>query len=232
VRQLALDIRLADHAVFASYADGPNGAAVDSVRRAAAGEGLNPIWLWGAAGTGKSHLLQATVATAHERGSGSAYLPMAELRTLPPAVIDGMGALDLVAVDDVQLIAGQPGWEAALFGLYETLVPRGGRLLLAADGPPGQAGFELRDLASRLTGGAVYRLRRLSDDECLRALQLRARWRGFALPEDAGRYLLGHVERSPARLFRLLDRLDQAALVQQKRLTVPFVKRVLKQDRG
>jgi DnaA family protein len=157
---------------------------------------------------------------------------MGELRALPPAVTDGMGILDLVAVDDVQLIAGQSDWEQALFGLYEALVPRGARLVLAADVPPGQAGFQLRDLASRMSGGAVYRLQRLSDDECLQALQLRARWRGFALPEDAGRYLLGHVERSPARLFRLLDRLDEAALVQQKRLTVPFVKRVLEQDRG
>ena len=227
MRQLALDVRLADHAVFDGFTAGPNAVVVDSLRRAAQGEGVNPVWIWGPADSGKSHLLQACVAQAHGRGVATAYLPMAALGSLSPDILDGMSVLDLVAIDDVPLIAGVAAWEQVLFRLYEGLVPRGGRLVVAAEGPPGNVGFRLPDLASRMAAGAVYRLQRLSDDECLEALQRRARWRGFELPEETGRYLLGRVERGAGSLFSLLDRLDRAALLEQKRLTVPFVRKVL-----
>jgi DnaA family protein len=227
MRQLALDVRLADHAVFGNFTPGTNVALVDSLRRAAAGEGLSPVWCWGAQGSGKSHLLQASVAAAHERGAAAAYLPLRGLRSLTADILDGMAGLELVAIDDVSCVAGEAHWEAALFRLYEGLVPRGGHLVLAADVTPAQAGFRLPDLASRMAAGVVYRLQRLTDEEWLQALQRRALWRGFELPEETGRYLLGRVARGAASLFGLLDQLDRAALLEQKRLTIPFVRRVI-----
>lgn len=227
MRQLALDIRLADHAVFASFEAGPNALAVSSLQEVAAGRGLSVIWLWGAGDGGKSHLLQATVAMAHERGAATAYLPLASLRVSPPAVIEGFGGLDLVALDDAGAVAGDAAWERALFGLYEMLLSRGGRLVAAGTLPPGQSGFGLPDLASRFSAGAVFKLEALSDAEFLSALQRRAEWRGLSLPEETGRFLLARVDRDAGSLFRLLDRLDQAALAAQKRLTIPFVRAVL-----
>lgn len=227
MRQLALDIRLADHAVFASFEPGPNALTVSSLQQAAAGQGLAVIWIWGAQDCGKSHLLQATVAMAHERGAATAYVPLASLRGSPPAVIEGFGRLDLVALDDAGVVAGDAAWERALFGLYEDLLSHGGRLVTGGALPPGQSGFGLPDLASRLAAGAVFRLEALSDAEFLSALQRRAEWRGFTLPEETGRFLLARVDRDTGSLFRLLDRLDQAALAAQKRLTIPFVRAVL-----
>ncbi len=59
------------------------------------------------------------------------------------------------------------------------------------------------------------------------ALQRRAQWRGFSLPDDTADYLLARVGRDTGSLFRLLDRLDRAALAAQRRLTIPFVRSVL-----
>lgn len=231
MHQLALDIGLADHAVFDSFYPGPNAVAVASLRSAVGGEGPPIIWLWAAPESGKSHLLQAGVALAHERGSATAYLPMEDLRDMSPDVLDGMAALDVLALDDVGAVAGDAVWELALFRLYEGLVPRGGRLLVAAEAPPSQAAFELADLVSRLSSGAVFRLEQLSDAECRLALQRRAEWRGFALPDETADFLLTRVERGTGSLFRLLDRLDRAALAAQKRLTIPFVRSVLDSGR-
>jgi DnaA family protein len=227
MHQLALDVRLADYAVFDSFYPGPNAIAVASLKDAAGGAGPPIVWIWAAPESGKSHLLQAGVTLAHARGSATAYLPLAGLHDRSPALLDGMAALDVLALDDVAAIAGDAGWEQALFRLYEQLVPRGGRLLMAAETPPASAGFALPDLTSRLAASAVFRLDKLSDAECLLALQRRAEWRGFALPNDTAQFLLARVERSTGSLFQLLDRLDRAALAAQKRLTVPFVKAVL-----
>jgi DnaA family protein len=227
MRQLALDIQCAGHAVFDSFLPGPNEMVVASLRQAAGGAGLQGIWIFGPPDVGKSHLLQASVTAAHRRGASTAYLPLTVLRDMPAAVIEGMGALDLVAVDDISAVAGDPDWEHSLFRLHESLVPSGGRLLVAADAPPAQSGIVLADLRSRLCAAAVFGLARMTDAQCLQALQLRAAWRGFTLPDETGRFLLSRVDRDTGSLFSLLDRLDRAALEARKRLTVPFVRSVL-----
>jgi DnaA family protein len=58
-------------------------------------------------------------------------------------------------------------------------------------------------------------------------LQLRARQRGFELPDDVAHYLLRRAPRDPASLFALLDRLDYASLAAQRKLTIPFVRELL-----
>ena len=57
--------------------------------------------------------------------------------------------------------------------------------------------------------------------------RVRAQERGFELPDETGRYLMSRYPRDLSSLFAVLDRLDQASLQAQRRLTVPFVKQVL-----
>jgi DnaA family protein len=146
---------------------------------------------------------------------------------LPAAALDGLGDLDLVALDDLDAIAGDPEFERAVFGLFEQLRQTGGRLVVSAGAPPADVPFRLPDLASRLRSGGAFRVQPLDDAGRLLALKIRARFRGFDLPDETGRYLLNRTARGPASLFRILDTLDRAALVAQKRLTIPFVRRVL-----
>ena len=67
----------------------------------------------------------------------------------------------------------------------------------------------------------------LVDDDKKRALKLRAVTRGFDLPDEVGDYLLRYFPRDMHALFALLDHLDTASVVAQRRLTIPFVKTVL-----
>jgi DnaA family protein len=225
-RQLALPIRLADHARLGNYFPAGNEALLAALAAVAAGRGRAPVWVAGAAGSGRTHLLQATVA-AVPAGLGAAYVPLDRATALPPAVLDGLGGLALVAVDDVDAVAGDAAFEAALFRLYESLVPRGGALVLAARADVPDCGFRLPDLASRLAAGLRFAITPLDDAGRLAALQLRARFRGLELPDETGRYLLNRVARGPASLFALLDPLDEAALASGRRLTVPFVRALI-----
>src|SRR5687768_15336564 len=124
-------------------------------------------------GSGKTHLLQATARAAGESGRAAAYLPLAELSTHDPAIVDGFAQMALICLDDVQAIVGQPKWQEALKALYDGLRTTGGAIVAAATRPPMELGLELKDLATRLAWGPVYALKPLSDEDKVQLLQRR-----------------------------------------------------------
>jgi DnaA family protein len=225
--QLPLGLELRDSARFDGFFAGPNREAVDSLRLVAAGQGESLVYLAGPAGMGKTHLLQAACHHAAGNRRASTYLPMQQLFELAPAVLEGMEQMDLVCLDDVQLMAGDEAWEHGLFNLFNRLREAGGSLLVAGEQRPGLTGFCLPDLVSRLGWGVTYVLRPLDDADMLAALSCRAAGRGLELPEETASFLLKRIPRDPASVFNLLDRLDEASMIEQRRLTIPFVKSVL-----
>lgn len=222
--QLALPLQLADHAVFASFLPNGNEPLVALLESLAAGNNAAGCWLWGASGIGKTHLLQAVCDIAGDR---SVYVPLEILATAGPAAIDGLASRDVVCLDDIECIAGQEGWEHALFNLYNELLASGGQLVVAAAMTPRVCSFELADLASRMSQLPIYNVQGLDDADRAAALQLRAAHRGLNLPDETASYLLSRSRRDMGSLYALLDTLDAEALRAQRRLTVPFVREVL-----
>jgi DnaA family protein len=225
--QLPLGLALRDSARFDSYFPGQNQEAVASLQAAAQGAGESLVYIAAAAGLGKTHLLQAACHTAGESGRSAGYLPLAELRHSPAAVFDGLEQLELVCLDDVDAIAGEPQWEHALFDLFNRVRDAGRTLLVTALQRPDAAGFGLPDLVSRLGWGVSYGLKPMAESDIMAALVYRARGRGLELPGDTAQFLLRRFPRDLPTLFALFDTLDFASLVEQRRLTIPFVKSVL-----
>ena len=224
--QLPLGLRLADRAVFDSFWPTGNEQLVAHLKSVARGASGGVTWLAGPRASGKSHLLQATCALAPAtRRCG--YFPLGQLAALGPAALEGLPRLDLVCLDDVDRAAGDAQWEQALFGLYRELEESGGALIAAAPEVPALMAWGLADLGSRFTAAAVYVLRPLEEAAQRDALMLRAKVRGFELPEDVARWLQRRYPRDMATLYQLLDTLDSAALVAQRRLTLPFIRSVL-----
>lgn len=231
MQQLPLGVRLPDRAVFASFLPARNLQSVDHLQRLAKGEVAGVTWICGPAGAGKSHLLQAVCAAV----SGSVrtgYFPMSELADLGVGVLDGLPQLDCLCFDDLQRVVGKPDWERALFALMHETQERGVPLLVAADAPPALLKWSLPDLGSRFGASAIFQLRPLDEAEQLAALQLRAQVRGFELPDDTARWMQRRFPRDMRTLYTLLDTLDEASLVAQRRLTVPFIRSVLSETDG
>ena len=226
MHQLPLGVRLPDRAVFASFLPARNCEAVEHARRAARGEVAGASWICGPPSAGKTHLLQAICSAAAEsRRAG--YFPLAELVALGVGVLEGLPQLQCVCLDDLEAVVGRMDWEKAIFGLLREVEECGGALVMAARPPPALLAWALPDLGSRCAAGAVLPLRALDETEQQQALQLRARLRGFELPEETSRWLQRRFPRDMRRLYGLLDTLDEAALAAQRRLTVPFIREVL-----
>ena len=223
--QLALRMWLRESATFENFIEGSNGLLLDSLKQL--GQSEHFIYFWGPDGEGKSHLLQAACHAVSDRGGTAVYLPLSE-PSLVPEMLEGLEQMSLVAVDNIEAVAGDGAWETALFNLYNSIRDQGrGALVVAGLQPLAALGLRLPDLQSRLAWGLVFQLQVLSDAQKLVALQQRAHGRGFELSDEVGQYLLRHCRRDMAGLFMLLDKLDHASLAHQRRITIPFVKNII-----
>jgi DnaA family protein len=225
MKQLALGVRLRADAVFESFWPGPNGEIVAALLSPSA----VPLWLWGASGSGKTHLLQAVCAAAGDAASGApaAYFPLTRPSALPPEALAGFERTRVLCIDDVDAAAGDLAWERALFRVFNEASELGTRLVFAAAAPPRQPDWRLEDWGSRAAACVVYQLRELDDDGRIEALRLRAAQRGLQLPYETSEYLLKRIPRDMRSLFEILDQLDEASLVAQRRLTIPFIRDAL-----
>jgi DnaA family protein len=187
----------------------------------------SPVYLFGANGSGKSHLLYAACVQAQEQGLTSQLLTLDDCRQLSPRLLDDLEQLDLVCLDNIQAIAGELSWQTAVFDLYNRMAEQGKALIIVGNQAPQQLGLQLADLVSRLQACTAFQLRLLTDDDKQKLLQQKARLRGMELPDEVARYLLNHQDRDIRALVAILDKLDKATIVHQRKLTIPFVKEIL-----
>lgn len=229
MQQLPLGVRIRDRAVFGTFLPARNTQAVDHLMLVAGGHRSETTWICGPHGTGKTHLLQAVCVQASE-SMQAAYYPMRELAGLGVGVLEELPQLAYLCIDDVDVITGKREWERALFVVLRDMQERGARLVMSAEMPPALIQWSLPDLGSRCAASAVFQLRALDEAEQQEALKLRAHVRGFELPDETARWLQRRFPRDMHTLYELLDTLDEASLVAQRRLTVPFIRTVLKVD--
>lgn len=225
-RQTLIPVSAEAESSFDSFHAGGNAELLAELRRIVRGDRVRRVlYFWGEAGSGKTHLLNACCQLARALGKPHAYLPVTGAQPGPQP--DRIEPQALLCVDDFQAAAASAAWQAALFEIYEKLLGHAGAMVVAANQPVGALNLGLKDLESRLVGGGVSRLVRLNESDTLAALQSRARRKGFELNDPVLQFIITYYRRDTASLFSLLDRIDNASLAQQRRITVPFIKSLL-----
>lgn len=222
MEQLTFELATPEPPSFANFLPGPNGEVVAALRRLAAGEIADTgVLIWGPPGSGRTHLLRATVAAV------SAPLD-ASFHAQPASVpIEPAYPRMLIAVDDVDAADGDA--QGRLFTLFNRLRETGGHVLAAVDVPPGR--LPLRDdLRTRLGWGLVYEVRPLADADKPAALARYAEERGLPLAADVIAYLLAHGRRDMTTLVATLAALDRHSLATKRPVTVPLLRDWLQQD--
>ncbi|CAP41156.1 DnaA regulatory inactivator Hda [Bordetella petrii] len=223
-RQLLLDVLPATAPTLQNYIAGPNGEALAAARALAPGRA---VYLWGAAGCGRSHLLRGLAAVP-----GAMYIDAAQgaqaLRQLAGA--DSAAAMPtVVAIDDVHRM--DDARQAGLFALYNrwrecAATSRAFALAVAGDRAP--LSMPLReDLRTRLGWDLVFRLEPLSDADKRAALAAQAAERGLQLAPEVIQWMLTHRERDIRKLAALLDALDRYSLATGRPITIPLLRAML-----
>ena len=220
MRQIPLAIAPEVQPDFDNFVPGANGAALSHLRSLAWPSA--PVYLWGPASCGKTHLLRALAARVVAAGQQVAWFDSAEPMPwiLSPTwsllVVDRCEALDEAA-------------QHAAFTMFEDATAHGVQWAAAGRLPPVDLAVR-EDLRTRLAWGHVFALQPLGDSETRAALRREADRRGIFLSDEVMDYLLSRFARDLKHLMVLLDRLDHFALAEKRAVTVPLLRRMFEEE--
>lgn len=230
MKQLVLDIRPDAPPTLGNFVAGANDELVaaltriaDVPRRAPDSAGELPIaphlYLWGPSGSGRSHLLRATVAAATAAGRPAEYVPA-------PAIDDALPETPglLLAIDDIDQLS--PPAQIALFNAFNRARGNGHALLLAGAAAPRELALR-EDLRTRVGQCLIYEVRVLDDAARAAILATLAQRRGLRLADDVVEFLLRHGRRDLPSLFAVLDALDAASLERKRPVTLPLLREMM-----
>lgn len=225
--QLSLPLRPASDLTFDSFVGRQE--TLEPLRSLAGGA-PGFVLLSGPVDSGKTHLALATAQAAATEGVAVQYVPLAQLKGRVAAGLAGLERLALIVLDDLDALLGEREDEIALFDFHNRARASSSAVLYtareaAAAMPPG-----LPDLRSRLGQCTQLVLPRPDDDLRKAILQRKAHRRGLLLDDAVVSFLLRRVGRDMASLVSLLDRIDQASLAEQRRVTVPFIRTLIDLD--
>lgn len=231
--QLRLTLGVRDRASFDNFitaaADDDNAAAREHLRRLRGVAGEPAVYLWGPAGSGRTHLLQALCQAAGERQQAAVCLSMRGEPGLPPQALEGMERLGIVCIDDLDAILGERRWERALATLCVGVQALGGGLVVSAGMPPAALAAAAPALGERFAAAHVFELRP-ADAALRRAMLLaRAERRGLRLPEAVAAHLLDSCGHDLRRLFATLDALERSLLASPRKPGLALLRRLLRE---
>jgi DnaA-homolog protein len=192
-------------------------------------EGSSKEWLYlsGPAGSGKSHLLLAACAHAQKKGRRALYFPLSVFAGRLSEVLPEQEHADLIFVDGLEHCAGKEEDEIALFHFHNRARASGATVVYAARAATHELPLLIPDLQSRFGQCTRLSLASLDDEDRRKILLHRAAQRGLELDDAVLDYMFKRVGRDLLTLTTLLDRLDRESLAAQRKITVPFLRKML-----
>jgi chromosomal replication initiator protein len=177
---------------------------------------FNPIYIYGAAGSGKTHLL---MAIAHLLKQKNLHVFFVRAETFTEHVVSAIrgGAMqefrntyrnaDALLIDDVHLFARRNATQEELFHTFNTLHTTGKQIILTASCSPGYLQDIEPRLVSRFEWGITLPLEKLSATELKQVLKNRCQAIPFPLEEETIEFLIKTFHANAKSLHRALEAL-------------------------
>ena len=200
---------------------------VDSLQALIGGQGETQIGVWGTNATGKTHLLNASAASARGLGQKVQIYDAWQLVESEALGFTDFDQCDLLIVDNLDAVAGRPDWERVFYQIINRCRANEFKLIFALCQNPAGLSTSLDDFRSRLQWGLLLQLPTHSDIEIRQILIRRAELLGIGLSDEVVSYLLNHRSRNLAAQMSILQQLDIASMTEQRKVTIPLIKQAL-----
>ncbi|MEM7562961.1 MAG: DnaA regulatory inactivator Hda [Pseudomonadota bacterium] len=227
IKQIALPLSLDRQFSFDNFFGEQTNLLVGSLQALVTGQGEPQIGIHGVSGSGKTHLLNACAHYARNQQIRFHLYDGLQLKALEASEFEGFEQCDVLAIDNLDAIAGDRAWEALFYQIINRCRDGEYRFVFTLSGLPGFLDLKLEDLRSRLQWGLLLEAP-VSDDEAIRdILKKRAQLMGIELSAEVISYLLTHHSRNLSAQMAILRTLDGASLSQRRKVTIPLIKQAL-----
>lgn len=177
---------------------------------------LNPIYLYGSHGSGKTHLLMSMANLFEAQGLKTVYT---RAEAFTDHVVSAIRAgemsrfrqayrnIDVLLVDDVHVFSRKGATQEEFFHTFNTLHLEGKQIILSADCAPQELHLIEPRLVSRFEWGIVLQLKPLKAEEMQQLLKSKAKAMDFPLSSSMLEFLLESFKSNPKALIRALEAL-------------------------
>ena len=203
------------------------------------GRVYNPLFIYGGAGLGKTHLMQAIGHTILQRD------PTAKVKYVSSEAFandfinsiqlknqsefrDEYRNVDLLLVDDIQFLANKVGTQEEFFNTFETLFQNNKQIVLTADRLPNEIQNLQTRLVTRFKMGLPVDITPPDFETRIAILREKSQSLGLNLPDEALNYISGHFDSSVRDLEGALSRIKVFTSMTDAPITTSMVAEALR----
>jgi len=199
-------------------------------------QAYNPLFIYGGAGLGKTHLLHAIGHACYSKNMQVLYvssetftndLIQAIMTKTTDLFREKYRSADVLLVDDVQFIAGKESTQEEFFHTFNALRENGRQIVLSSDRPP-KAMVSLEErLRSRFEWGLQVDVQPPDYETRMAILRSKADALGEQIPNEVFNYIAAHIERNIRELEGALNRVLLVARTTAHPLTLELAQQAL-----
>ncbi len=220
--QIPINYSFCNNKTLDNYIAGGNQELIDALKLFASENLGQLIYVYGKKSTGKTHLCRAVCDIIDDQ---KVYVDRHNFQKL--SNIDTQNAHYLI-IDDFDTIFEKENTEDLLFYCINEFILSKKSILIFTIKSIEEIAFTKNDLKSRLTSNLIFNIKEISDEQKIRVVKKITEDIGWTIEENVCRYIMNHYPRDLFFLCNVLKSLDQNSLALKKKVTVPFVKNVIK----
>ncbi len=178
------------------------------------------ILLYGSKSSGKSHICEAIL----NESDGGHILVNDRLKLINLTLTD---YYSLVVIDDLDKLAVSKECEEKLFTIINNQILNKKPVLVTSSKDINECNLNLKDLSSRLSSDKIFTISDLDDSDKINMMISYCSQRGLEIPDKVLNYIINNCSRDIYFICALIKSIDSASMSTKKKITIPFIKKVL-----
>ncbi|MBQ8954886.1 MAG: chromosomal replication initiator protein DnaA [Clostridia bacterium] len=201
-------------------------------------DAYNPLFLYGGAGLGKTHLMHAIGHHIHRNNPNAKLLYItsenftnqlinAITERTSQELRDRLRTVDVLMVDDIQFIAGKTATQEEFFHTFNELHGSGKQIIISSDRPPKEIPTLEERLRSRFEWGLIADIQKPDYETRIAILRKKAELEHIIVSDSVLHYIAEKIESNIRELEGSLTRINAMAQLSGGQITLDMAREAL-----
>ena len=239
------DAHLNPKYIFDTFIVGNNNKFAQAAALAVAespGDTYNPLFIYGGAGLGKTHLMHsiAHYIIEHDENSKVLYVTSEEFTNeLIETIRNGNNSamskfrekyrnIDVLLVDDIQFIIGKESTQEEFFHTFNSLYSANKQIIISSDKPPKDMEILDERFRSRFEWGLIVDITLPDYETRMAILHKKEELEGYNISEEVIKYIATNIKSNIRELEGAFNKVVAYAKLEKKEVTLELAEQALK----